>query len=144
MLHLDWETRADEKPLAEMLERRRRTGDRIVVYQRVFSVVVFTRLSNHYCLVSPYESRGLRGFLFFLPTFVTGWWSPWGLLYTCYALAHNLLGGIDVTDALGDPAKLKEVQQDRVFGRKRFLLCIGLALALVVSLFVLVLWAISR
>jgi len=135
MLHLDWESRANRQSLPVLLERRRLTGGKIVVFQRVVSFVFFTRLSNHYCLVSPYESRSLRGFIFFLPTFVTGWWSPSGVLHTCYALAHDLLGGVDVTAQIDDPHSPRDAKKDRSFIRKRFLLSLVLIICILLPLF---------
>src|SRR5688572_2425899 len=123
MLHVDWESRANQSALPEILERRRVSGGKIVVYQRVVSFVFFTRLSNHYYLVGPYESRWLHGLRFFAPTFLTGWWSPSGFLNTCYALAHNLLGGVDVTDQLSSP-EARDRTKDASFARRRLALCV--------------------
>jgi hypothetical protein len=138
-MHIDWESRANDKALVELLERRRYTGGRIVVYQRVVSFIVFSRLSNHYCLVSPYENRSWRGLVFFLPTFFTGWWSFSGVLHTCYALAHDVLGGIDVTEQVVEPKSPPNLKQDAAFARKRFALClafVAVLLLLVVAWFV--------
>ena len=135
MLHIDWETPANQKALTEIIERRRLMGGKIVVFQRVVSFIFFSRLSNHYCLVGPYESRSLRGLMFFLPTFLTGWWSPSGFLSTCYALAHDILGGIDVTEQICAPAASRDRTAESSFARKRFALCIVIVVAILLPIF---------
>lgn len=127
MLHIDWESRANQSALPEILERRRISGGKIVVFQRVVSFVFFTRLSNYYYLVGPYERRWLHGLMFFGPTFLTGWWSPSGFLYTCYALAHDLLGGVDVTEQISSPGTPRDRMKDISFARKRLALCVVIA-----------------
>jgi hypothetical protein len=135
MLHVDWESKANQKALPEILARRQLRGGRIVVFQRVVSFIFFTRLSNHYCLVSPDESRRLRGFIFFLPSFLTGWWSPSGFLHTCFALSHNVLGGIDVTEQVDNPARPSDPRSGRTFTQKRFALCIALIIVFLLPIF---------
>ena len=135
MLHVDWESRANQQALPEILERRRISGGKIVVYQRVVSFVFFVRLSNHYCLVGPYESRRWRGLMFFGPTLITGWWSPSGFLHTCYALAHDLLGGVDVTEQVLLATAARDRKSDAAFARKRLALCVAIALAILLPLF---------
>lgn len=134
MLHVDWESRANSKELPAILEGRRISGGRIVVFQRVVSFIFFTRLSNHYCLIGPYESRWLRGLMFFGPTFLTGWWSPSGLLHTCYALAHDLLGGIDVTEQVLSPTAPRDRKREITFARKRLALCVVITAMILVPL----------
>jgi hypothetical protein len=134
MLHIDWESRANEKALPAILERRKLVGGRVVVFQRVVSFIFFTRLSSHYCLVQPHESPSIRGLLFFAPSFLTGWWSPSGFLYTCYALAHDLLGGIDVTDQIDVPTTPKDKRKEASFRRKRLALCIMLVIAILLPI----------
>jgi len=62
--------------------------------------------------------------IFFSPSFLTGWWSLSGFLYTCYALAHNLLGGVDVTEQIEEPTTEPDRKKDISFAGKRLLLCI--------------------
>ena len=122
MIEFTFETTTDQKTLPELVERRRLNNGRIVVYQRVASFIFLARHSQHYSLVGPYESRSLHGLLFFLPSLLIGWWSPTGFFYTNYALAHNLLGGTDVTDQLIDPEFVASVALEKSFKRKRFVL----------------------
>lgn len=134
MLHFDWEVSPDPQTLPSAEERRRKDGARIVVFQRVVSFVAITRSSGHYCLVSPYESRALRGFIFSLPTLLTGWWSPSGVLYTAYALAHNLLGGVDVTERIDFPHAPRGHATDSTFKMMRLGLCVVILAALFLPL----------
>ena len=135
MLEFDWNVRANPKVLPELIERRKLTGGRIVVFKRVASFIFVSRTSDHYCLVGEHESSTFRGLLFFLPTFFVGWWSPSGFLATFYALAHDLLGGVDVTEEIDDPGKLRDKQKDPVFASNRFLLSIFLMACVLVPFF---------
>jgi hypothetical protein len=135
MLEFDWNARANPKVLSELLERRKLTGGRIVVFKRVASFIFVSRSSDHYCLVGEHESRAFRGLLFFLPTFFTGWWSPSGFLATFYALAHDLLGGVDVTEQIDDPKKPRDKKNDEFFAGARFLLTIFLMACVLVPIF---------
>ena len=141
MLHFDWEVKVDAANLSALLARRRELGGRIVVFQRVTSFVFLSRRSNHYCVVDPYENRSLRGLLFSWPTFLLGWWSPSGALQTFYVLAHNLLGGMDVTEQVVTPVQPLDIAANRRFARRRFALSLGLMVLTFATLFGLLLGA---
>ncbi len=143
MLHFDWETKADDADLPALLARRQQVGGRIVIFQRVTSAVVLTRRSNHYCVLDPYENRSLRGLLFSWPTLLLGWWSPSGALETFHALAHNLLGGMDVTEQVVPPVRPPNLSANRRFARRRFALSIGLIVVTFATVFGLLLLALA-
>lgn len=143
-MHLDWESRANDRDLPQLREQRRTRGGRIIVYQRVFSFIFFTRLSNHYRLVDQGENRTVRGLTFFLPSLLLGWWSFSGYLHVCYALAHNLLGGVDVTAQVDSPHLPPIMPEATSFARRRFLLCLGLAIAFLIPPLIWVSWVLIR
>jgi hypothetical protein len=143
MLHFDWEAKVDDAELPALLARRQQLRGRIVVFRRVTSFVFLSRRSNHYCVVDPVENRGLRGLVFSWPTLLFGWWSLTGALETFHALAHNLLGGVDVTEQVVPPVQPPDLAAGRKFARRRFALSIGLLVATFVMLFALLLVAIA-
>jgi hypothetical protein len=143
MLHFDWEVKADAAALPALLARRQQLGGRIVVFQRVTSLVFLTRRSNHYCVVDPGENRSLRGLVFSWPTLLLGWWSLTGALETFHTLAHNLLGGVDVTEQVVPPVQPPNIAASRKFARRRFALSVGLLVTTFATLFGLLLAALA-
>lgn len=143
MLHFDWEVKADAAELPALLERRKLLRGRIVVFQRVTSFVFLSRRSSHYCVVDPYENRSLRGLTFSWSTLLLGWWSLTGALETFHTLAHNLLGGIDVTEQVVPPVQPPNIATQRKFADRRFALSLGLIVVTFVVLFGLLLVALS-
>jgi hypothetical protein len=114
-----------------------------VVFQRVTSFIFLTRRSNHYCVVDPVENRSLRGLVFSWPTLLLGWWSLTGALETFHTLAHNLLGGVDVTEQVVPPVQPPNVAASRKFTRRRFALSVGLLVTTFATLFGLLLVALA-
>jgi len=75
---------------------------RFVVYQYCVSlgIVTFKRTSP-VKMIPPGGSAVRAGLFYTLLSLVGGWWGiPWGPIYTLEAIAKNLGGGIDVTDAV--------------------------------------------
>lgn len=133
-MEVHFESWPNKRELPKLLEQRKATGGRVVVYLRVVSFVFVTRVSHHYCLLRSLENRSVRGFSFSGPSLLVGWWSLIGPFSTFYALAHNLLGGIDVTEELTAPPLLKKskpapTHDERLFSRARFQLCLIFSLA---------------
>jgi len=79
-----------------------RAGGRFVIFEYCISIVVMTfkrPSSIHY--IPPGGSTAGISLPFTLLTLVLGWWGiPWGFIYTPMALATNLRGGKDVTQAV--------------------------------------------
>lgn len=123
-MHLDLESKAKIKNAKEFERERRLTKGRVVLFKRVISVVVFTWKSDHLRVIGPGDSRSLRGILFSAPMLFLGWWSLSGWLHTCYALSHNALGGVDVTESLGPEGLQEKVTEDAAFKSRRFGLCV--------------------
>lgn len=144
MLHFDWEVKADDKTLPPLLARRKQLGGRIVVFKRVTSFVFLSRRSNHYDVVDRYENRSLRGLLISWPTLLFGWWSLTGALETFHALAHNLLGGMDVTEQVVPPIQPPNLADGQRFARRRFTLSLVLLVSVLATIFILMLVAIAE
>jgi len=82
--------------------RTARGSPRFVVFQYCISLGIVTfRRSSAVKVVPAGGSTFLVGLPYTLLTLAAGWWGlPWGPIYTLGALAHNLGGGTDVTDAV--------------------------------------------
>lgn len=77
-------------------------GGRFVAYEFCVSIVVMTfKNSSGVRFLRPRETGFLSNFLYSLLTVSLGWWGfPWGPIYSFMALATNLKGGLDVTEAV--------------------------------------------
>jgi hypothetical protein len=89
--------------IRKLRERSSLNGVAFVVYLRSASFIWFTSCSAKLVWVSPSESRVKRGLLISLSSLFFGWWSFEGMINTLLTLAHNLLGGFDMTDRILNP-----------------------------------------
>jgi hypothetical protein len=95
--------RAKIKNLPLLLDRYRRDGGAIVVYERVFSLIMYSRKYPIFEWVSPQTTHQEAGRRHAMWCALLGWWSPFGLFWTPAAIMRNLRGGTDVTQAVTAP-----------------------------------------
>jgi len=91
-----------ERMTADEVNRELQLGGKFVLFQYCVSMLVMTykHPSRVYFLKSG-ESTFVKSLPFTLLSLVAGWWGfPWGPVYTMDALATNLRGGVDMTDAM--------------------------------------------
>jgi len=113
-----------EKPIPNlevMLQKQRQYGGKIVRYQRLFSLLVYSQHYSEFEWLEPSASRQAAGLKHALFCFVFGWWSAHGLLRTFPAIVVNLLGGTDVTRLLtaSTPEELAAADLDMEIAQKR-------------------------
>jgi hypothetical protein len=90
------------KVLPNLQEQYQRHGGKIVMFQRVTSMIVISWETTHLEFVPPHFSRSWVGFKYVLWNLFLGWWSISGLWCTPSAILNSLLGGIDVTELVTD------------------------------------------
>ena len=101
-----WTERTKIPNLEEMVENYHRHGGSIIQYDRLFSIILFTRRYPKFEWVPPHQTRRAAGKKHALWCFLFGWWSIGGILGTTAMIVNNLLGGIDVTRVLTTPPPL--------------------------------------
>jgi hypothetical protein len=106
MIPIYWTERASIPNLQELLEKVQKHGGAIVEYQRVFSIILFTRSFPVFDWVPPGVSRKTAGLKHVLFCGMLGWWSVTGLLWTPAVLINNLMGGVDLTKVFTQPPPL--------------------------------------
>ena len=110
MLHLHWhEFKFDIPNLDELLAKHRQHGGFIIQYDRVFSILVYTRRTAICEWVPNRAARYRAGLKHALWCGLLGWWSLAGLFVTGVLIFNNLLGGIDYTRYLTTPPLLPGV-----------------------------------
>jgi hypothetical protein len=139
-----WREKAKIQNLPELLENYGESGGVIVEYQRIFSIIIFSRMSPVYEWVPPGTSRRAAGRKHAMYCFFLGWWSIMGLFGTAGAIINNLMGGIDVTKILtmppplpGQPydnAAIRELNEARKRQGYGFLIFLAVVLVLVLIL----------
>lgn len=89
---------------AEQLQQQLLTGDRVVVFQYCYSVIIFTSLQpSDFYLIRQGESGFSKGILYSAISFFAGWWGfPWGPIRTIQSFITNFGGGRDVTQEVRD------------------------------------------
>ena len=118
--------------LRKLREEYLQDGGCFVVYLRTASFIWFQHLSAELVWVSPRESRKRRGVQISLSSFLLGWWSFEGMINTLLTLAHNFLGGFDLTKRVLNPTTKdgwltwETDDLNRAFQKARFRLFIGL------------------
>lgn len=112
----------DMKVLPAIRENFGRKGGKVVLYQRVTSVVLISWETTHLEWIPPYSSRSWAGLRHAFWTSFLGWWSWHGLYSTPAAILTDVFGGVDVTELVNerpghratDPiAKAQAVLQNR-------------------------------
>ena len=101
-----WTQKTKIPNLPELLDNYGRLGGAIVQYERVFSIIIFSRRSPKFEWVSPQTTRRAVGFKHAFWCFLLGWWSLPGFFMTAGSIINNLMGGIDVTRVLTSPPPL--------------------------------------
>jgi hypothetical protein len=125
----------------KLRDQHGQSGGFFVVFFRSASFIWFKKLSAELVWVSPLESHKRRGFQISLSSLLLGWWSFEGMINTLLTLAHNFLGGFDLTKRILDPTTVdgwiywETDDRNRVFQKKRFRLF--LAMLVIMFLFVL-------
>ncbi len=84
--------------LTWIANRAEETGGSVVMYQQVFSLVIFTVLRTVFVHVPEGRSKVLVGFKHAAISLLFGPWSWLGPFMTLHALLLNLTGGFDMTD----------------------------------------------
>ena len=86
------------------------SGGRFVRFHWCASIVVMTfRQATDIYFIKSNESAFLKGLPYTLATLLVGWWGfPWGFIYTPVVAIGNLIGGEDLTDAVGELLDLVE------------------------------------
>jgi hypothetical protein len=150
MLPFHYTTHRPLRSLPKLLKSYKEHGGSIVEYQRVVSCVFFSRMSSHYVWVPPDGSRVLRSLPDTLTTLLFGWWSLFGFVWTCGALATNLGGGRDATEELldatrgGNVALAQAAIDEEVKANRQASVRALLQFASIVVGVVLVFWAIAK
>jgi hypothetical protein len=98
-----WRERTRVKNLPELLDNYRNRGGAIVEYQRLYSIILFTRRFPVYEWVPPETTRQVAGRKHALWCCAFGWWSIFGVIGTGGIILNNLMGGVDVTKILTSP-----------------------------------------
>ncbi|HYG35681.1 MAG TPA: hypothetical protein VEC99_12895 [Clostridia bacterium] len=122
-----------ERPLEldrveELRVRQYHQGGSFVVYLSCSSMILLTFTTPTLVWVSPGQNRRWRGIAHSMSSLLVGWWSFGGVLNTLLVLAHNGLGGFDLTRTIMDPrtqdgeCRWEEADLARVFRRRRFAL----------------------
>ena len=130
--------------LPDLLEKHRKYGGRIIMYQSVWSAIVVSETAQHFVWVSKKSSRIRTGMKHSMSTLLVGWWSPIGLISTICALVMNFSGGVDFTSAFtaSSPEKqdyyyLRNTKKMKRIRLYTLLSLLGLAIILVVLAFTL-------
>ncbi|MDB6174099.1 MAG: hypothetical protein JWL59_3410 [Chthoniobacteraceae bacterium] len=106
IIPLYWTERSTIPNLQELLDRVRQQGGSIVEYQRVFSIILFTRSYPVFDWVPPGTSRTTAGLKHAVFCGTLGWWSVADLFWTPSTIVNNLMGGVDLTRVFTEPSPL--------------------------------------
>jgi hypothetical protein len=94
----------DLRGLPDLVEETKRKGGKIVMFQRVTSLIFISWQTTHVEWVPPYSTGFGTGLRYTIWTLFLGWWSLSGFFATPAALVTNVLGGIDISElAVGPP-----------------------------------------
>src|SRR5689334_22967014 len=86
------------KRVAELRTCHEHTGGSFVVYFSCMSMIFISCTTPKLVWVSPRQSRQWKGIVHSVSSLLLGWWSIGGIFSTLQTLAHNLLGGFDLTN----------------------------------------------
>jgi hypothetical protein len=100
MIPIIWSTPTSIRNIEDLRDRVERHGGAIVQYERVVSVIVYSRMESRFEWVPPDTSHRAAGLKHAGACALLGWWSIPGFFWTSGAIINNLLGGLDVTDVL--------------------------------------------
>ena len=78
-------------------------GGRFVVSLSCVSLIVISFIKPRIRWIPPRRSPHWGGLAWSVSSLFLGWWSVGGLINTQLVLAHNLLGGFDITSVIVDP-----------------------------------------
>jgi hypothetical protein len=101
-----WTEKSKIRNLPELLAKYREQGGKIVEYQEVISLVVFSQRRPRFVWLPPGKSQAAGGIPSAIGCFFLGWWSIAGFFWTPAAIINNLMGGIDLTQVLTGPPPL--------------------------------------
>src|SRR5262245_15419157 len=114
------------KDVARLRAHQLSAGGSYALYLSCWSFVFVSIKTPALVWIGPSQNRSLRGIWYSVPSLFLGWWSFDGLLNTPLVLAHNLLGGFDMTNTILDPYtcdgdyKWETADAQRSFQRRRF------------------------
>jgi len=126
-----------------------KAGGSYVLYLSCVSFVFVSIRTPALVWIGPLQNHFLKGIWHSLPSLFLGWWSLDGLMNTPLVLAHNLLGGFDMTSTVLDPytrdgdCKWESADVERRFQRRRFnlflvLIAVGILFVIPMILYFLV------
>jgi hypothetical protein len=106
LYHVHIKKAVDMTALPAIREQFERHGGRVVLFQRVISVILVSWESAHLEWIPPYSTRTYHGLRHALWTALFGWWSLSGLFHSQAAILTDVFGGVDVTDLVTGPPPL--------------------------------------
>jgi hypothetical protein len=129
-LHAERPLRLDR--VVELRAQRHLYVGSFVVYLSCASLIFVTFTKPTLVWIPQGKSRFWNGVSQSMSTLVVGWWSFAGILNTLLVLAHNLLGGFELTTTIMDPRTRdgeffwKNADRSRAFQRRRFILFLAM------------------
>ena len=100
---------AVEAKLAALREKVLLGGGLIVQYDRILSALIAAETRPVFEWIGPGESRAMAGVKHALFCVAFGFWSIPGLLVTPAIIVTNLMGGLNVTEAIVPPDGVRSV-----------------------------------
>jgi len=100
MIPLQFRTEAEVDSPAELRDQLKTHGGQVILYRYVVSAIVISHSDFRAVWIAPGRNRRQAMLLHSLPTMVCGWWSLHGVFWTVQALAHNINGGVDISEML--------------------------------------------
>jgi hypothetical protein len=104
--HLHITRQPDLTKVPAIQEQFGRHGGRVVLFQRITSLIIVSEETSHLEWIPPYSTRTWVGLRYALWTALLGWWSISGLWCAPAAILTDIFGGVDVTELAKGPPPL--------------------------------------